>query len=61
MQESGRQERTIKINIVVNRFYEFITDSDRVLFLFFFELASEIYGNVRKEWIFFVACVNYVL
>jgi hypothetical protein len=45
LQESGRQERTIKINLVVNRGYEFITD-DRVPFLNFFEIANELYGNV---------------
>jgi hypothetical protein len=35
-QESGRQEMTIKLNLVVNRCFEFITVSDRVLFLNFF-------------------------
>ena len=46
LQESWREERTIKMNFVMNRRYECITVSDRVLFLDFFELANEIYSNV---------------
>jgi len=30
-------------------------------FWIFFELANEIYGNVWKEWFFFVRYVNYIL